>query len=139
MFYAIFIEILQDFQRVLQGGVAGVSNSLYGDFCFLFFFFCFIPFNFFIGKKKLKNFVLVFGFFCEFWFCFFGTDNINLSELTKAAITLTQLSRRNSIRVGVHAPSQVLWKLKKSRSRHTGIAKVDKGKNECYGGWKRIE
>lgn len=105
-------------------------------FCF---FFCFIPFNFFIGKKKLKNFVLVFGFFCEFWFCFFGTDNINLSELTKAAITLTQLSRRNSIRVGVHAPSQVLWKLKKSRSRHTGIAKVDKGKNECYGGWKRIE
>jgi hypothetical protein len=57
--------ILQDFQRVLQGGVAGVLSSLYGDFCF---FFCFIPFFFFIGKKKLKNFVLVFGFFCGCWF-----------------------------------------------------------------------
>lgn len=134
-FLSRYCKIFNVFCRVALRGFRTVCMVI-SVFCF---FFCFIPFNFFIGKKKLKNFVLVFGFFCEFWFCFFGTDNINLSELTKAAITLTQLSRRNSIRVGVHAPSQVLWKLKKSRSRHTGIAKVDKGKNECYGGWKRIE
>lgn len=52
MFYAIFIEILQDFQRVLQGGVAGVSNSLYGDFCFLFFFFVLSLLIFLLAKKN---------------------------------------------------------------------------------------
>lgn len=52
MFYAIFIEILQDFQRVLQGGVAGVSNSLYGDFCFLFFFFFVLSLLIFLLAKK---------------------------------------------------------------------------------------